>query len=151
MSQCLAFLISRFGFHRTCHSKKADLMCSILHSSPWAGVVLAYSLRYPSPLTPHIVTVDVLSRDFDPKEGTLTTERIILKRGAASALPRWFPVKVLGRTESWVYEKSCIDLLRSSATVVTRNMDHRTVMDVQEDLHFHVDPADPQQSVWLAR
>ena len=113
-------------------------------SSSWPAVVLAFTLRYPSPITPHIVTVDVLSRKIHPESGLLITDRIILKKGATSALPSWFPKSILGKAESWIYERSAVDPMNGmKMEVLTRNLDHRTVMDVQEDLWVTRDPQDP--------
>lgn len=106
-------------------------------SSPWASVVLAFSLRYPSPTALHIISVDVLSRTVNVSSNVVTTERLILKRGAASALPKWFPARMLGKTESWIYERSESDLDDRVLRVWTRNLDHKTVMDVREDLVVH--------------
>ena len=39
-----------------------------------------------------------------------------------------------------MYETSSVNVVTSEATVSTRNVDHRTVMDVQEDLRVHADP-----------
>lgn len=96
--------------------------------------MLAFTVRYPSPITPHIVTVDTVSRKIDPFTGLLVSERLILKKGASSALPGWFPKSILGKTESWIYERSALDPMSGRMEVLTRNLDHRTVMDVQEDL-----------------
>lgn len=103
-------------------------------SSSWPSVVLAFFLRYPSPISPHIVSVDTVSRRVDVETCRIYTERLILKKGAASALPKWFPKGVLGKTESWVYERSCVDPISRECEVLTRNLDHRRVMDVWEDL-----------------
>ena len=107
------------------------------HSFSWPSNVLAFFLRYPSPISPHIVSVDTISRKIDLATKRLYTERLILKKGATSALPKWFPKGVLGKTESWVYERSCVDLVTRECEVLTRNLDHRVVMDVWEDLEIN--------------
>ena len=72
------------------------------------------------------------------------TDRLILKKGATSALPGWFPKSILGKTESWIYERSAVDpVTGQKMEVLTRNLDHRTVMDVQEDLWVTRDPENP--------
>ena len=96
--------------------------------------MLAFVLRYPSPTTPHIVSVDVVSRKVDPTTLNVETERIILKRGAASALPKWFPTRMLGKTESWIYERSLVDCAGKELVCITRNMDLRDFLDIQEDM-----------------
>lgn len=96
--------------------------------------MLAFFLRYPSPVTPHIVSVDVVSRQVSLHSGCIYTDRIILKRGAASALPKWFPKAFLGKSEAWIFERSNVDVEGNEAVVLTRNLDHRHLMDLQEDL-----------------
>ena len=100
----------------------------------------AFHLRYPNPLTPHIVSVDVIARKISLHSGCLYTDKIILKRGAASALPKWFPTSILGKTEAWIFERSSVDVDGNEAVVITRNLDHRHVMDLQEDLFIYSDP-----------
>lgn len=99
--------------------------------------MLAFYLRYPNPLTPHIVSVDVVSRKVSLQSGCLYTDRIILKRGASSALPKWFPKSILGKSEAWIFERSSVDVDGNEAVVMTRNLDHRHVMDLQEDLFIY--------------
>lgn len=101
----------------------------------------AFNLRYPNPLTPHIISVDVISRKVSLQSGCLYTDRIILKRGAASALPKWFPKSILGKSEAWIFERSSIDVEGNESVVITRNLDHRHVMDLQEDLFIYSDNA----------
>ncbi|KAH8923645.1 MSF1-domain-containing protein [Atractiella rhizophila] len=57
---------------------------------------VAYSLfqKYPNPSSPHVISVDVLSRDMLPT-GILRTERLI---GVEQSAPRWI-VKLLGSSE----------------------------------------------------
>jgi hypothetical protein len=114
---------------------RADTMLTV-HSSSFASAVLAFWLRYPNPLTPHIVSADIVSRQVSLQSGCLYTDRIILKRGAASALPKW----ILGKTEAWIFERSSVDVEGNEAIVMTRNLDLRRVMDLQEDLLIHSDP-----------
>ena len=64
-----------------------------------------------------------------------------MKRGAASALPKWFPTSILGKTEAWIFERSCVDVEGNEAVVMTRNLDHRHVLDLQEDLFIYSDVA----------
>lgn len=120
--------------------KVADEYCNT-RSSSFATAVQAFNLRYPNPLTPHIVSVDVISRKVSLQSGCLYTDRIILKRGAASALPKWFPKSILGKSEAWIFERSSIDVEGNESVVITRNLDHRHVMDLQEDLFIYSDNA----------
>jgi len=75
-----------------------------------------------------VVSADVLSRTISPR-GTLLTTRLILKRGA---LPAWFPRGMMSRAESWIVEESEVDPEGRVLQCWTRNLDHRTVMEVVE-------------------
>lgn len=91
--------------------------------------MLAFFLRYPNPLSPHVVTADVLDQRLDPNTGKLRTTKLLLKRGA---LPRWAPRGIMERAESWVLEESEVDVLGGQVQVSTRNIDHTVVLEVVE-------------------
>jgi hypothetical protein len=101
------------------------------HSDPWPIVSLAFFLRYPNPYAGHILSCDVVSREFTPA-GTMLTTRLILKRGA---LPRWAS-SLISRAESWVIEESEVDPLGKVVRCRTRNLDHVKVMRVEETQTF---------------
>jgi len=97
-------------------------------SDPWSTVSLAFFLRYPNPFTSHILSCDVISREFS-STGTLLTTRLLLKRGA---LPRWVPKGLVIRAESWVVEESEVDPEGKVLRCRTRNLDHVKIMQVHE-------------------
>ncbi|KAI0047803.1 MSF1-domain-containing protein [Auriscalpium vulgare] len=105
---------------------------SFLYDDPWSIVSLAFFLRYPNAYASHILSCDVISREFSPS-GSLLTTRLILKRGA---LPRWFPQGIMSRAESWVVEESEVDPEGKVVRCRTRNLDHVKVMQVQESQVF---------------
>ncbi|TFY71126.1 hypothetical protein EVG20_g1869 [Dentipellis fragilis] len=109
---------------------------SFLYDDPWSIVSLAFYLRYPNPYASHVLSCDVISREFTPS-GALLTTRLILKRGA---LPRWAPRGIMSRAESWVIEESEVDPLGKVVRCVTRNLDHVKVMQVQETQEFKQAP-----------
>lgn len=98
------------------------------YEDAWPTVALAFFLRYPNRYASHVVSADVLSRTISPR-GTLLTTRLILKRGA---LPAWFPRGMMSRAESWIVEESEVDPEGRVLQCWTRNLDHRTVMEVVE-------------------
>ena len=94
----------------------------------WSAVALAFFVRYPSPFAAHVLTVDTLDRRIDPETLAVHTTRLLLKRGA---VPRWVPRSVVsGRTDSWVLESSVVDVRGCVLETVTRNIDHRVVLDI---------------------
>ncbi|KAH7104740.1 MSF1-domain-containing protein [Auriculariales sp. MPI-PUGE-AT-0066] len=98
------------------------------YSDNWSIVALAFFLRYPNPYASHVLSCDVIARDFTPS-GSLRTTRLILKRGA---LPSWFPSGIVSRQESWIVEESEVDIAGRVVQCVTRNLDHVKVMQVIE-------------------
>ncbi|THH11772.1 hypothetical protein EW145_g440 [Phellinidium pouzarii] len=101
---------------------------SFLYDDSWSIVSLAFFLRYPNPYASHVISCDVVSRSFTPS-GTLSTTRLILKRGA---LPKWAPKGIVSRAESWVIEESEVDPFGKVVHCQTKNLDHVKVMQVQE-------------------
>ncbi|KAI0320442.1 MSF1-domain-containing protein [Amylostereum chailletii] len=101
---------------------------SFLYDDPWSIVSLAFFLRYPNPYASHVLSCDVVSREFT-SSGSLLTTRLILKRGA---LPRWAPKGIVSRAESWVVEESEVDPEGKVVRCQTRNLDHVKVMRVEE-------------------
>ncbi|EJD04264.1 MSF1-domain-containing protein [Fomitiporia mediterranea MF3/22] len=101
---------------------------SFLYDDSWSIVSLAFLLRYPNPYASHVVSCDVVSRTFTP-QGTLSTRRLILKRGA---VPKWAPKNIVSRAESWVIEESEVDPFGKVVRCQTKNLDHVKVMEVQE-------------------
>lgn len=97
-------------------------------SDNWSIVALAFFLRYPNPYASHVLSCDVISREFTPS-GSLRTTRLILKRGA---LPSWFPSGIVSRQESWIVEESEVDVEGRTVRCATRNLDHVKVMQVHE-------------------
>ncbi|PAV22253.1 MSF1-domain-containing [Pyrrhoderma noxium] len=101
---------------------------AFLYDDSWPIVSLAFFLRYPNPYASHVLSCDVISRTVTPS-GTLSTTRLILKRGA---LPKWAPKGIVSRAESWVIEQSEVDPFGKVVSCQTKNLDHVKVMQVQE-------------------
>jgi len=105
---------------------------------PFATVSLAYLLRYPNPYSRHVLTTDVLSREFDPATQQLTTTRILLKRSRLPSailklLPRGFlGASAQGDSQSYILERSVIDVKEGWMRTESRNLNLRTVLDVIE-------------------
>jgi len=98
------------------------------YDDPWPIVSLAFFLRYPNPYASHIISCDVISREFSPA-GTLLTKRLILKRGA---LPKWFPAGIVSRAEAWVVEESEVDPQGKVVRCRTQNLNNVKILRVAE-------------------
>lgn len=96
----------------------------------WPIVTEAIWQRYPNPYAQHVHSVDVLSRHVDPVSGTLHSLRLILKSGI---LPSWLASIVrVGKAEALVIEESTVDVFEQRLCTVTRNINHRRMMVIEE-------------------
>ncbi|KAI5476653.1 hypothetical protein MNV49_007431 [Pseudohyphozyma bogoriensis] len=112
--------------------------------APLAFVALAHNQRFPSPYATHVISSDVISRSFHPQTNTLRTTRLVLKRGK---MPAWAPARVAEVGTSWVLEESELDMEGEQRwlRVRSRNIDHKTVMEVFEWQSFKQMEGDDQQ------
>lgn len=93
---------------------------------------LAFFLRYPNPYASHVISCDVISREFTPS-GSLLTTRLILK---TATLPRWAPKGIISRSEGWILEESEVDPHGKVVRCLTRNLEHVKAMQVHETQTF---------------
>lgn len=100
------------------------------HEFSYAFTDLTYSYlnRYPSELSPHIISSDYLTTHVDDR-GCLHTTKVVRKRGK---LPRWAPKGIISKAETFVLEESIVDPWAITLNSQTRNLDHRTVLDISE-------------------
>jgi 4-amino-4-deoxychorismate lyase len=106
---------------------------------PFSIVSLAYFLRYPNPYARHVLSTDVLERHFDPETQRLTTTRLLLKKSRLpSAVLRLLPRSLLGApkdsgdAQSYILERSVVDIREGWMRTESRNLELRTVLDVIE-------------------
>ncbi|KAJ3010991.1 hypothetical protein HKX48_007077 [Thoreauomyces humboldtii] len=94
----------------------------------WSNCTQAVFNKYPNPFASHVLSSDVIDREFDPATGILTTTRLFLKKGV---LPKWgkslFNVK-----DAFIMEQSTVDPRSCTMVTVTRNLSHTKVMLVEE-------------------
>ncbi|KAL1303822.1 hypothetical protein AAFC00_000282 [Neodothiora populina] len=116
------------------------------------AVTLAYFLRYPNPYSTHVESSDVLSRNFDPVTQKLTTVRLHLKKSKLpSAVLKLLPGSILGAgkdgsTQSYILEKSTVDVKNGSMETESQNLEWTGVLSVVERQVFRR-PAFPGVSV----
>ncbi|KAI9462315.1 MSF1-domain-containing protein [Lactarius psammicola] len=105
---------------------------SFLYDDPWPIVSLAFFLRYPNPYASHVLSCDVISREFT-SSGSLLTTRLILK---TATLPRWAPKGIISRSESLIIEESEVDPHGKVVRCLTRNLEHVKAMQIHETQTF---------------
>lgn len=112
--------------------------CNETYSYPFPAVTLAYFLRYPNPYSTHVLSTDTISRHYDPDLQRLTTIRLHLKRSKLPSavlklLPRSFlGASATGDTQSFILEKSVVDLREGWMDTESRNLEWTGVLSVVE-------------------
>lgn len=110
---------------------------------PFPAVTLAYFLRYPNPYSTHVVSTDTIARSYDPDTQRLTTIRLHLKRSKLpAAVLRLVPRSLLGAsaggdTQSFILEKSVVDIKNGSMETESRNLEWTGVLSVVERQNFY--------------
>ncbi|KAF2863981.1 MSF1-domain-containing protein [Piedraia hortae CBS 480.64] len=81
----------------------------------------------------HVVAVDTLSRQLDPKTNILRTERLITCKQSA---PQWLRSFLGSADVSHVYEVSYIDTDAKKVTMCSQNMTWSDLISVQEKVLY---------------
>ncbi len=100
------------------------------------AVTLAYFLRYPNPYSKHVLSTDVIDRYVDHSTKRLHTTRLHLKRSKVpSAMAKLLPAGLTGpggAQQSYVIEKSTIDVQEGWMETESRNMEWTGILSVIE-------------------
>lgn len=100
------------------------------------AVTLAYFLRYPNPYAKHVLSTDVIDRYIDPDTHRLHTTRLHLKKSKVPAGILKFLPKGLagpgGASQSFVLEKSVIDVKEGWMESESKNMEWTGILSVVE-------------------
>ncbi|KAI9778000.1 MAG: hypothetical protein M1835_005088 [Candelina submexicana] len=111
---------------------------SFSYDYSFPAVILAYFLRYPNPLAHHVLSSDVIDRHLDPETQRLHTTRLHLKRSKLPpAVLKILPQSILGKTsngssQSYILEKSVIDVREGWMETETRNLEWTRILSVVE-------------------
>lgn len=100
------------------------------------AVTLAYFLRYPNPYSKHVVSSDVIDRYIDPETQRLHTVRLHLKKSKVPAgILKFIPRGLAGpggASQSYVLEKSTIDVREGWMETESKNMEWTGILSVVE-------------------
>src|SRR5262249_5738193 len=120
------------------------------------AVTLAYFLRYPNPYATHVLSTDTIARHYDPVKQQLTTVRWHLKRSKLpTAVLKLLPKSLLGAsaagdTQSYILEKSVVDIKEGLMDTESRNLEWTGVLSVIERQEFRrpVSPVEEEKKLW---
>uniref|UniRef100_A0A087Y1Q5 PRELI/MSF1 domain-containing protein n=1 Tax=Poecilia formosa TaxID=48698 RepID=A0A087Y1Q5_POEFO len=116
--------------------------------STWDHVVSAFWQRYPNPFSTHVLTEDVVYREVTT-DHRLLSRRLLMK---TNRLPRWAERFFPAGMSRYVYilEDSIVDPVNRSLTTYTWNLNHTTLMSVEERCVF-LDSAEQPATTQLKR
>ncbi|XP_043971699.1 PRELI domain-containing protein 1, mitochondrial-like [Gambusia affinis] len=116
--------------------------------STWDHVVSAFWQRYPNPFSTHVLTEDVVYREVTT-DRRLLSRRLLMK---TNRLPRWAERFFPAGMSRYVYilEDSILDPVNRSLTTYTWNLNHTTLLSVEERCVF-LDSAEQPATTQLKR
>jgi len=109
---------------------------------PWEKVTQAAWRKYPNPMNPSVVSIDVLDRKVE--EGVLHTHRIISSRWG---MPGWVQSIVGSPNVMYANEKSEVDTKQQTMTLKTRNITFCKYIAVDETLKYQPHPDFPNKTL----
>ncbi|XP_029694247.1 PRELI domain containing protein 3A isoform X1 [Takifugu rubripes] len=113
-------------------------------SYPWETVIKAAMRKYPNPMNPNVIGVDVLERNLD-EGGRLHSHRLLSTEWGLPAIVR----AILGtsRTETYVKEHSIVDPEQKRMELCSTNITLTNWISVDERLVYRPQPNNPAFTV----
>ncbi|XP_069425138.1 PRELI domain containing protein 3A isoform X1 [Ovis canadensis] len=113
-------------------------------SHPWDTVIKAAMRKYPNPMNPCVVGVDVLERSVDGR-GRLHSHRLLSTEWGLPSLVR----AILGtsRTLTYIREHSIVDPVEKKMELCSTNITLTNLVSVSERLVYTPHPEDPGKTV----
>jgi len=116
-------------------------------SHPWETVTKALWRKYPNPLNPHVIGVDVVDRRVTP-EGHLFSERLMTTEWG---LANWVK-KLIGFDEhAYAHEISTVDPENKTLSINSRNMTFESKVNVEERITYSPHPEDPEKKTLMTQ
>jgi len=112
-------------------------------SHPWETVTKALWRKYPNPLNPHVIGVDIVDRRVTP-EGHLFSERLMTTEWG---LANWVK-KLIGFDEhAYAHEISAVDPENKTLSINSRNLTFESKVNVEERITYSPHPEDPDKTL----
>ncbi|CAF2397648.1 unnamed protein product [Rotaria sp. Silwood2] len=117
-----------------------------LYRFPWSQVISGFWQKFPNPYTGHILSEDVLYRTIT-NDQILITIRLLTK---TNNIPRWGEF-LFSRgsvsTIAFIIEESICDLKQKTFTTVTKNINLKSLMTVEETCIYHPDKNNESRTI----
>ncbi|XP_039972900.1 PRELI domain containing protein 3A isoform X2 [Xiphias gladius] len=113
-------------------------------SYPWETVIKAAMRKYPNPMNPNVVGVDVLDRSLDA-EGRLHSHRLLSTEWGLPGIVR----AILGtnQTQTYVKEHSIVDPEEKKMELCSTNITLTNLISVDERLLYRPHPDNPEVTI----
>ncbi|XP_053288735.1 PRELI domain containing protein 3A isoform X1 [Pleuronectes platessa] len=113
-------------------------------SYPWETVIKAAMRKYPNPMNPNVVGVDVLDRSLDG-QGRLHSHRLLSTEWGLPSIVR----ALLGtnHTQTYVTEHSIVDPEEKKMELCSTNITLTNLISVDERLLYRPHPDNPEVTV----
>jgi len=112
-------------------------------SHPWETVTKALWRKYPNPLNPHVIGVDIVDRRVTP-EGHLFSERLMTTEWG---LANWVK-KLIGFDEhAYAHEISTVDPENKTLSINSKNLTFESKVNVEERITYSPHPEDPDKTL----
>uniref|UniRef100_A0A8D1EFK4 PRELI/MSF1 domain-containing protein n=1 Tax=Sus scrofa TaxID=9823 RepID=A0A8D1EFK4_PIG len=111
---------------------------------PWETVTTAAMQKYPNPMNPSVVGVDVLDRHIDAS-GKLHSHRLLSTEWGLPSIVK----SIIGaaRTKTYVQEHSVVDPVAKTMELKSTNISFTNMVSVDERLIYKPHPQDPEKTV----
>jgi hypothetical protein len=108
----------------------------------WDNVIKAALQKYPNPLNPNVIGVDVVDRKVE--DGLIKSHRLMASKWAVSP---WIANLLGGNRTVYASEHSQIDGKAKTLTMHTRNISCNSIISIDEKLEYSVHPEDSSKTL----
>ncbi|NXY28994.1 PLD3A protein, partial [Pomatorhinus ruficollis] len=121
-----------------------DTLTSSFYRHPWDTVIKAAMRKYPNPMNPCVVGVDVLDRSLD-NQGRLHSHRLLSTEWGLPTIVK----AILGtsRTLTYIEEHSVVDPVEKKMELCSTNITLTNLVSVDERLVYTPHPENPEKTV----
>ncbi|KAM9410319.1 PRELI domain containing protein 3B [Pholidichthys leucotaenia] len=115
-----------------------------IFNHPWEMVIKAAMQKYPNPMNPSVVGVDVLDRNID-RQGRLHSKRLLSTEWGLPSIVK----SLIGssRTYTYVQEQSVVDPKEKTFELQSSNITFTNMVSVDERLTYKPHPEDPEKTI----
>ncbi|KAM4740396.1 PRELI domain containing protein 3B [Anableps anableps] len=115
-----------------------------IFNHPWEMVTKAAMQKYPNPMNPSVVGVDVLDRNVD-QQGCLHSKRLLSTEWGLPSIVKSLTGNV--RTCTYIQESSVVDPKEKTFELQSSNITFTNMVSVDERLTYKPHPEDPEKTI----